>query len=145
MTHFLIRNAEGDYWCKDNGWTEFREWAAAYVNTNPSLPMGGRWCNVPNWVAYHIAMGKLRDDADGGDMWGWAMSWMFDMCGFLMIEREIRPPDEVQYRPGALGPDVVEDEWKRSILRDLTDDQIVHCLKVLSRYTTMLDKNGESY
>lgn len=143
--HFIIQNPEDDYWCNDNGWTEHREWAACYVNTNPRLPMEGRWVQITNREAFRIAMGKLRDDADGSDMWGWGMGWLFDLCGFIMIERELRPPSEVQYRPGALGPDVTDDPWHRDIMRDLTDDQLMYCIKALHRYTDLLERNGESY
>lgn len=143
--NFVIQNSEGDYWCNENGWTEFRDWAAIYDDIQSySLPMGGRWVNMPEAEAFRIGMSKLRDDADGGDMWGWAMSWLFDMCGYLIIERSTMPPPELEYRPGALGPDL-PDEWHTEILRDMTTRQIVHCTKVLHRYADLLRKHGMDY
>ena len=48
---YVIRNAEGDYWSNDDGWTEFRNCATEFTNIEQKefhLPIGEgvRWVEI---------------------------------------------------------------------------------------------------
>jgi hypothetical protein len=142
--HFIIRNAAGDYWSNGLGWSEYREHARHYCNTVPRLPMEGRWVQVPNREAFRYALKELRQD-NNGDSWGWAVSWLFYLCDYVTLERELRVPAALHYRPGAFGPYVCDDDVKKAVMDSFTDEQLMYCINALGRYTELLRKHGRSY
>ena len=84
-----------------------------------------------------------RDDMDTGDRWGWAMSWLFDLCAAIELRGEFAPP-ECNYQSGACGP-MVEDEERAAGMSYLSTESLYYAARVLNRYCDALDKAGESY
>lgn len=83
-----------------------------------------------------------REDYDSYDQWGWAMNWLFDIAAELATRGD-DVPAELNYRPGAFGPEVSED--RAEMLAEFSTEGLTHAARVLNRYATALDKAGESY
>lgn len=142
---FVIRNADGDYWSNQDGWTEFRTFATFFDNAetvNDPVESHHRE-EVPNRIAGMCALRRLSVDRDG-DEWGWAMSWMFALCDTMLFDRGMEIPFEWEFRPSPIGK-CTDDEWKDEILSDLSDNQLAYLGNLLHRYTTRLRKAGKDY
>lgn len=85
----------------------------------------------------------LKEDFDSRDRWGWAMSWLFDIAAELYQRPGVNPPAELQYKPGAFGPEVSEGNAEGLAL--IGNDALEYWALVLNRYVDKLDKLGESY
>ena len=89
------------------------------------------------------ALRWARDDHDSFDQWGWAMGWLFDLCGELYNRGAYDVPWTLGYRPGPCG--VQLDDYRAEGLAELSTEALEHAARVLGRFEAMLRARGESY
>lgn len=142
---FVIRNAQGDYWSNDNGWTEHKSWATFFDDDSEiNDPIKAvRREGVLDCTAGFYGLQQLVQDFDG-DEWGWAMSWWFAICDEMTFNRDLATPCEWQFHPSPMGKRN-DDEWKDEILAQMSNGQLAYLGKLLHRYTTRLRKLGKDY
>lgn len=83
-----------------------------------------------------------RDDFDGGDPWGWVMSWLFDIAAELDTRGD-DVPEELGYRAGAFGSEVSEDRAEG--LAEFTTDALTRAARVLHRFAECCKRAGRDY
>lgn len=85
---------------------------------------------------------------DPGDSWGTCMTHWFGIANALEASGLI-VPEEWQYRPGALGPDV--ESWPNSEYYDdlqsgyHSPEDLIEAGNVLQRWASMLECAGKDY
>lgn len=99
---------------------------------------------VPSFdpTAKRAVLTIAREDHDGFDQWGWAMSWLFDIAGEI-AQRGADVPPELCYRPGAFGPDVSED--RAEFMGEFSIEALTYAARLFNRFTAALDRAGQSY
>lgn len=87
---------------------------------------------------------EMKQDNDG-DLWGWAMSWTFQLCDMIHFRSDLPVPHELQYRPPATMTMPTDDTYKIDILERYSPDVWVKVATVMNRYLDKLKEAGLSY
>jgi hypothetical protein len=117
----------------------FRDYWGHYCGDDEEAP--------PMFENDHLRLlDEMRQDHDGSDSWGWALSWTFTICDLIHFRSDLGVPDELEYRPGMAqsGPDP-DDTYRIEILSGYTPDSWIRAVRVLTRYLNLLDRHGKSY
>lgn len=76
------------------------------------------------------------------DHWGVAMSLAFDIAGEA-YKRGLA--NVLEYRPGAFGPEDIEDEWKAEKIAGLSDGELSTLCTYTKHILDALERAGKSY
>lgn len=86
---------------------------------------------------------ELRMTDVKGDPWGVCMSAFFTCCAVLYERGDV--PNEWQYRPGAAGNMIDEDDYFAEMFQECTIDQLQTIGAYLHRITGILRTTGHAY
>ena len=82
---------------------------------------------------------------DSGDKFGSVMGWLFPLCAELLIRGD-GPPDDWEYRPGALGAHHEDDDdYIVECFDEVDSDTLIRFGNVLRRYRNWLAIREEDY
>lgn len=94
-------------------------------------------------LKYLKAEFRLSDD---GDSWGNVKQWWFTIADEIYFNRKnLRVPDEWQFKPSPMGPSNDPDDYVTNVVKDTPDEALMAFGNLVHRYARLLKSKGVNY